>query len=121
MKDTLDCENILNKEGTLKERTVQVKKLVPVSETVVAPVSQQVNVQDGKARDIADPEFDLFAGTNVQTPSLPIIQTVENEKPEEPKFEEVYVDKVVPDKWVNDLTPLQQRPLRTNTIRRFVT
>lgn len=120
MKDTLDLENVLNKEGSLRERTVQVKKLVPISKAVV-PVTESAYGPDGQARDIKDPEFDIFAGTNVQTPSIPILQAAENEKAEDPKFEEIFVNKVVPDKWVDDDTPLQQRPLRTNTIRRFVT
>jgi hypothetical protein len=48
----------------------------------------------------------LFAGTNVETPSLMPILAPHNEETPTTKFEEVYVDEVVADKYINDPTPL---------------
>lgn len=134
MKDTVKVDNILNKEGSLKNRTIQVKKLVPVGLKKAVPVFESArengasNSQGQVEEDITNPEFDLFHNTNVlpvSRPSqelvLPVIMEESEEDKRERTYEAVMVDHIIQDKYVNNLTPLEDREIRIECVRRFVT
>jgi len=95
------------------------KAYVPKGSSATLPlftVTEENTVDD----DMSSPNYDMFQITNVE-PIKSTIPTRRNEKVVEQKYEEVFVDKVVRDKWVDDATPLQQRPIKVNMVQRFVT
>ena len=69
---------------------------------------------ENKRKDSGYTEINQIHTDNTRKQSL-------EEKTEESKFEVVYVDKVIADKYINDTTPLVDRSVRVVTVRRFVT
>lgn len=112
MKDNLKTDNILNKEGSLKYKTIQVKKLAPARD---GSFDEGPGESFSPEEDIANPNFDLFQHTNVQPIDFTKVDEVK------PQFEEKIVYKLIPDNHINDPTPLKDRSLKTHLVQRFLT
>lgn len=129
MKDIFRSENILTKEGSLKNRTIQVTKLVPVKEDKdeIVPgepvaMTQEVPQKDQDGIDMGNPEFDIFQNTNVTTIKSQLNTTITMQpvqadaSTKKMVFEEVIVDHVVPDKYLNDQSTLISRDIKIELV-----